>query len=177
MEVPMKRDNVFRSRKVAAILIVMLLFIGWLVFMDPILNHFSDSPYHRGIRAYEAGNTREASRLFAESVRDNTKGWSARAEMKLLEMTELSALTELIGLWDLSSGAVGEDSRKLFCKRIRKAFELVAPNLPCTPGASQESRKKEKKIMLQELEKAKASCDWVDGQFVPRPTVSTQAGQ
>jgi hypothetical protein len=163
------------------LIVGLTVFAGWTLFaffLPTILKYVSDDPYDRGLRALDQGEAARAASLFAESVQENFKGTSPDALFKLIEMPEMAALEQLICLWDgRDTATLADKSRTVVCRRIHEAFELVTPNLPCTPGASREARRKEKEVMLQELEKAKASCDWVDGRFVPRPTVSTQAGE
>jgi hypothetical protein len=87
-----------------------------------------------------------------------------------MEMEELGALEELVGLIDLPdlNWIVGED-RERMCNVIRqRTAGTTADSLPLDPYAPQQVRAEQKRRWQGWLSRAQEQYNWQDGRFAPK---------
>ena len=145
-------------------------FLAVFVFLIVMFIHQQiTGSFERANRALKE-DPRKAAALFAESVRQDAKGLSYRAILKLAEIEGVYALEELIGLIDIPElKLIKVGDRKQMCNVIRqRTAGTTADSLPLDPYASQEVRAEQKRQWQAWLTKAKERYDWQDGKFVPK---------
>lgn len=113
--------------------------ILWIALVIWLLQGYAKGAYWNAKRARSAGDIELATKLFGQTVRQDAKGISFKALLALMEMPEVRALEELIGLIDLPdlNRIVGEGREKM-CDVIRqRTAGTTADSLPLDPYAPQ----------------------------------------
>jgi len=112
------------------------------------------NPYYAAERA-AAADPCSAAKKYAEIVRQDTRGWSARAIDRLCEMDAPCSLDELIGLMDVADGHyVDQGERAHLASGLRAKASVLARGVeppPYNPAAPQSLRAKQKAIWVDWL--------------------------
>lgn len=144
--------------------------ILWIVLAIWLAHKFMTGTYWNAKRARSRGDIELSTKLFEETVRQDSKGLSFKALLALMKMKELYALEKLISLIDLPdlNWIVAEDRERFFNVIRQRTSGTTADSLPLDPRASQEVRTEQKHKWQSWLSKAKEQYKWADGRFVQK---------